>query len=96
MMLKCRYQNLLLAAVAALVPLWSEAQTPDWEAVNREAETTLAGLIQLDTSQPAGNEILAARYLQRKLEREGIPSRIFESAPGRASIVARVKGNGSK
>ena len=95
-MIKCRYRNFLLAAAAALVPLPGGAQTPDWEAVNREAETTLAGLIQLDTSQPAGNEILAARYLEAKLEREGIPSRIFESAPGRASIVARVKGNGSK
>ncbi len=95
-MLKCRYQNFLLATVAALVPLWSGAQTPDWKAVDREAEATLAGLIQIDTAQPAGNEILAARYLQAKLEREGIPSRIFESAPGRASIVARVKGNRSK
>ena len=95
-MLKCRYRNFLLATVAALVPLWSGAQTPDWKAIDREAETTLVELIQLDTSQPAGNEILAARYLQGKLEQEGIPSRIFESAPGRASIVARVKGNGSK
>ena len=95
-MLTRRYRNFLLAVVAALVPTWGEAQSPDWNAVNREAEATLADLIRLDTSQPAGNEILAARYLQNKLEAEGIASRIFESAPGRASIVARVKGNGSK
>jgi acetylornithine deacetylase/succinyl-diaminopimelate desuccinylase-like protein len=72
------------------------AQAPDWSGVRKEALQTLVDLVRLDTSQPEGNEILAARYLKDKLDQEGIPSQIFESAPGRANIVARVKGNGSK
>ena len=69
---------------------------PDWPAVKREALETLVELVKLDTSQPEGNEIRAARYLKEKLDREGISSEIFESEPGRASLVSRVKGNGNK
>ena len=71
-------------------------QQPNWSAANREALEHLTGLIRLDTSQPAGNEIIAARYIKTILDAEGIPSEIFEAAPTRASIVARLKGNGSK
>ena len=80
--------------LALSIPL--AAAEPDWPAVKAEALATLVDLVRLDTSQPDGNEIRAARYLQNKLAGEGVPSEIFESAPGRASIVARVKGNGSK
>ncbi len=72
------------------------AGQPDWPAAKQEALQTLVDLVKLDTSQPEGNEILAARYLKQRLDAEGIPSEIFEAEPGRASIVARVKGNGSK
>lgn len=68
----------------------------DWMQIKKESLATLKGLIQLDTSQPAGNEIQAAKYIQELLKNEGIDSKIFEALPGRASIVARVKGNGSK
>ncbi len=74
----------------------ASAQTPDWPAVHKEALQTLVDLVQLETSQPEGKEILAAEYLKQKLDHEGIPSQMFEAAPGRASIVARVKGNGKK
>lgn len=72
------------------------AAEPDWPTVKQEALETLVGLVKLKTAQPEGNEILAARYLKEILDREGLPSEIFESEPGRASIVARVKGDGSK
>lgn len=61
-----------------------------------DALRTLVDLVQLNTSQPAGNEILAARYLKARLDGAGIAARIYESRPGRASIVARIKGNGKK
>ncbi len=77
------------AAIAA-------AAEPDWAKAKQEALETLVALVRLDTSQPEGNEILAARYLKERLDREGIPSEIFESAPGRASVVARFRGNGRK
>ncbi|MEX2301604.1 MAG: M20/M25/M40 family metallo-hydrolase [Bryobacterales bacterium] len=89
-----RSTYIYLAFVCVAVP--GVAQTPDWPSVRAEALDTLAALVRLDTSQPEGNEILAARYLKDKLDQEGIASQIFESAPGRANIVARVKGNGTK
>ena len=72
------------------------AQQPDWPTVRQEALETLVDLVQLQTSQPEGNEILAANYLKKKLDAEGIASEIFEAGRGRASIVARVKGKGNK
>ena len=82
----------LIVAVASL----SNAAAPEWPAIKQEALETLIDLVRLDTSQPEGNEIRAARYLKEKLDKEGVLSEIFESEPGRASIVARVRGNGSK
>src|SRR5690349_6506647 len=39
----------------------------------------LQALIRLDTSNPPGNEIIAARYIASQLETEGIPYEIVES-----------------
>ena len=72
------------------------AVEPDWQEFKQEALEVLVDLVKLDTSQPAGNEILAARYLQKRLNADGIDSEIFESELGRASIVARLQGNGTK
>ena len=54
----------------------------------------LRDLIRINTTNPPGNEIAAAAYLQRVFDREHIPCRVIEAAAGRASIVARVKGSG--
>lgn len=81
-----------MAAVAQ--PL--RAQAPDFERAGEEAVEILQGLVRIDTSNPPGNEIAAARYLQELLEREGIASNLYESAPGRGNLVARIRGNGSK
>src|SRR5260370_8253337 len=56
----------------------------------------LTDLGKIDTSNPPGNEVKAANYIKSVLDREGIASEIFESAPGRGNLVARLKGNGSK
>jgi acetylornithine deacetylase/succinyl-diaminopimelate desuccinylase-like protein len=73
-----------------------KAATPDFAAARDEAVQILAGLVKIDTSNPPGNEIKAAQHIKEILDREGIASEIFESAPGRGSIVARLKGNGKK
>ena len=52
--------------------------------------------LRIDTSNPPGNELLAARFFKDWFDREGIPSEIFEIAPGRANLVARLKGSGAK
>ncbi len=61
-----------------------------------EAVHFLSELIKLDTQDPPGNESQVAHYLEGVLKSEGIASEILEPVSGRASIVARLKGNGSK
>jgi acetylornithine deacetylase/succinyl-diaminopimelate desuccinylase-like protein len=67
----------------------------DWDAAGSEAVRHLKALLAFDTSNPPGNERPAAEYLAHVLAREGIESRIVEGAPGRASLVARLRGTGT-
>lgn len=55
----------------------------------------LQDLIRIDTTNPPGNERAACDYLAAVLTGAGIPFQILESAPGRANLVARLKGDGS-
>jgi acetylornithine deacetylase/succinyl-diaminopimelate desuccinylase-like protein len=66
------------------------------DASRTEALRFLTDLVKIDTGNPPGNEVKAAGYIKAVLDKEGIASEIFESAPGRGNIVARLKGNGSK
>jgi len=47
--------------------------------------------LRVDTTNPPGNEIAAARFFKEILEREGIPAEIDEFEPGRANLYARLK-----
>jgi acetylornithine deacetylase/succinyl-diaminopimelate desuccinylase-like protein len=87
---------LLALMTAAAVPNASRGQEPDWTAAQQETITHLQAMIRMNTSNPPGNEIAVARYLDSTLKAEGIETRLFEPAPGRAALVARLKGNGSK
>jgi acetylornithine deacetylase/succinyl-diaminopimelate desuccinylase-like protein len=64
----------------------------DRRAIADELECLLRQYIQIDTTNPPGNELVAARFLEQVLARDGIPAAIIESAPGRANLIARVKG----
>ncbi len=85
------FGSILLFSLCALAQ--SSSDVSPW---NKETVEILQGLIKLDTSNPPGKEILAAKYIASILKKDGIPSETFESAPGRATIVARLKGNGKK
>src|SRR6478752_10298038 len=75
----------------------SHAQAaPDFTAAQAEAVKFLGELVKIDTSNPPGNETRAAEYIKGVLAAEGITAQIFESAPGRGNIVARLKGSGRK
>lgn len=52
--------------------------------------------LRIDTSNPPGNEMKTARFLEKLLAKDGITSEIIEIAPGRADLIARIKGDGSK
>jgi acetylornithine deacetylase/succinyl-diaminopimelate desuccinylase-like protein len=68
----------------------------DWTAATAEAVAHFKALLRIDTTNPPGNERAAADYLAHVLDREGIPYRIVESEPTRASLVARLAGTGKK
>jgi acetylornithine deacetylase/succinyl-diaminopimelate desuccinylase-like protein len=69
---------------------------PDWAQAREEAIRMLSGMVKIDSSNPPGNETKVDEYIKAILDKEGIPSEILESTPGRGNIVARIKGTGKK
>lgn len=61
-----------------------------------EGKLLLQELIRIDTRNPPGNEAPAAAFLQSILEREGLAPVVLEAAPGRANLIARLRGNGGE
>ncbi len=70
--------------------------TRNWRPVFDEALELLVRYLQIDTSNPPGNEKPAARWLGSIIEREGIACEYIETAPNREALVARLPGDGSK
>lgn len=70
--------------------------TVNWQAVRGETVALLQALVRFDTTNPPGNERACVDFIADLLRREGIESTIFEAAPGRANLIARLKGNGAK
>src|SRR5438445_9508071 len=71
----------------------ASAPIPDSAAISREALVWLAQLIQINTTNPPGNEQAAAKYIAGILEKEGISSELLEVAPGRSALVARLRSS---
>ncbi len=70
------------------------AQRPTLDAAfAKEGIDVLSGYLKIDTSNPPGNELEAALYIADVLDREQIPYEIFEPVPGRATLIARLKGS---
>lgn len=59
-----------------------------------EVTELLSGLIQLDTTNPPGNETIAAEYLRGYLEAAGLECELIARSPERANLVTRIKGTG--
>jgi acetylornithine deacetylase/succinyl-diaminopimelate desuccinylase-like protein len=74
------------------------AQPPavDWNRQKAEILRHYRSLVQIDTSNPPGNETKAVEYLKKVFESEGIPAKVFALDPARANLVARIRGNGKK
>jgi acetylornithine deacetylase/succinyl-diaminopimelate desuccinylase-like protein len=79
-----------------VLALSASAQTPDWSKINDEAMRHFQALVQIDSSDPPGNETRVAEYVKKTLEADGIPVMMVAQDPARANIIARLKGNGSK
>ena len=68
----------------------------DWPRYQDMAVDLMQKYLRINTSNPPGNEIEAARWFKSIFDQYGIQNEIFEYKPGRANIIARLKGNGSK
>ena len=85
-------------ALSVLCSSVAGAQAPavHWQTQNAEILRHYRSLIQIDSSNPPGNETRVVDYLKKVLEAEGIPTQTFALDPARANLVARLKGNGRK
>ncbi|MGH9522788.1 MAG: M20/M25/M40 family metallo-hydrolase, partial [Terriglobales bacterium] len=89
-------RSLIAVLVLLASTAFAQAPQPNWDQAKQEMMKFTEDLVRIDTSNPPGNEIKAAEYIKAVLDREGIPVDIFQKKPGRANLVARLKGNGSQ
>ena len=91
---------LVVAGAAVAVFLYNEHLKRDRDAllyIPKSSPITPSTLlleryIRINTVNPPGNEIAGARFLAEQLAEAGVKGEIIESAPGRASLYARIKG----
>jgi acetylornithine deacetylase/succinyl-diaminopimelate desuccinylase-like protein len=88
-------------SLVAGASLWLAAATPPAarpaaDPYEDMAVDLLRRYLQVDTTNPPGNELKAALFYKEVLEREGIPVEVDEFAPGRANLLATVKGTGGR
>ena len=76
---------------ATPVPQTSASPLGNTSAIAREARGWLADLIKINTSNPPGNEQIAAMYVAGILRKEGITPEVLDLAPGRSAVVARLR-----
>jgi acetylornithine deacetylase/succinyl-diaminopimelate desuccinylase-like protein len=84
-----------IVAVALLAGSVATAQT-QWRPYQDESVGLLQRYLRIDTQNPPGNEERAAQFFHELFDAAGIPNTIFVYAPGRANIIARWKGDGSR
>ena len=60
-----------------------------------ESLRDLIRIPSVNPPDPAGPELAAARYLAGALDDAGLPAEVLEPVPGRGSVVARLRGDGT-
>ena len=60
--------------------------------IEAEATNLLCKLIQINTTNPPGNETAAANFLAENLAQDGFECEIIESSPNRGNIMTSLKG----
>lgn len=84
-----------LLLIAGVAPGWAQSGKPvNWDAITTEATALLSKYIQINTTNPPGSELAAARFLREKFLADGIPAVVFQPAPGRGIVAARLRGGG--
>lgn len=90
--------SLILMVLATVTLVQGQSAPPDisWQKYEDMAVDLMQKYLRINTSNPPGNEIEAAKFLKSIFDEHGIENEIFEYKPGRANIIARLKGNGTK
>ena len=78
------------------VALAAHAATADDESLARSTRALLARLVEADSTNPPGNEAKLVKVGAERLREAGIPCEVYEFAPGRHDLVARLKGDGTQ
>jgi acetylornithine deacetylase/succinyl-diaminopimelate desuccinylase-like protein len=78
-------------AVAVRAP---QPKAIDYDKLTVEATDLLSKYIQTNTTNPPGNELVAAKFLKDKFLADGIPATTWEPVPGRGIVAARLHGIG--
>jgi len=84
----------LLALLTFLVTLslqCRKASGVQADPMDAEATDAFVRYLQIDTSNPPGNETAGAKFLQQLLAQNGIPSQLLGSDPKRQSLYARLE-----
>jgi len=71
----------------------------NWQMMTEETVKNLVRLIKTETINPPGNELPAILIVKNILEGAGFPQeaiKIIESAPNRANLISRLKGDGTE
>lgn len=65
-----------------------------WDSVRERAVALMSQYVQIDTTNPPGNEMVAAEWLRDLLAESGVTSdvTIYETAPGRGVLVGHISG----
>ena len=73
-----------------------DADGAERDRLGDEAVALLCEYLRVDTQNPPGGERAGAAFLADVLARDGIDASIAEAAPGRANLVARLRGTGAR
>ena len=92
--------SIKLAVAITLLAVTSASGQPtreiDWNRYQEMAVKLMQEYLRVNTSNPPGNEIAAAKFFKTIFDQHGIPNETFEYKPGRVNIIARLKGSGTK
>jgi acetylornithine deacetylase/succinyl-diaminopimelate desuccinylase-like protein len=94
-----RFRLLVVAILLGAPSAHAQSNAINWDSLSAETQRNLAAYLQINTTNPPGNELAAARWLKGILDREGIEAQILDTAElgaNRANLYARLRGNGSK
>ena len=80
-----------LAGPSVTVRAQAPSSSPDLAKLGEEAQGWLTDLIRVNTTNPPGNEMAAAKYVSGILQKEGISNEVIEIAPGRGIAIARLQ-----